>query len=335
MLELHSKTSIKQGKDMNTKIVYCLVSSEKDIYLEQAWVSIYSLRLHNPCTTVILVLDKLTAESLTGSRAKIKQLVTEVKVIETPEGYNAKERSRYLKTNFRQFLSGDLLFIDTDTIIGGPLDDVDNISDEIACVPDYHVKFKDIPVYKQLSERIQGIFEISTDDAEYYFNFGVIYVKDTYRTRAFFADWYDRWKYSSFQKNCSFDQPALFAADKKNGYFIKQMSGTYNCQILYSMQYLHSGRILHFFNTTAVMGIEQFSPFYENSIYLQIKKDGGILGDMKMLIEDPSRWIKSPSYFVNKEQYLFLTSPVGLGMFSHYLSNSRFYRLLKKYCDRK
>ena len=62
---------------MNTKIVYCLVSSEKDIYLEQAWVSIYSLRLHNPCTTVILVLDKLTAESLTGSRAKIKQLVTD------------------------------------------------------------------------------------------------------------------------------------------------------------------------------------------------------------------------------------------------------------------
>lgn len=33
---------------MKTKIIYVLVSNENDCYLEQALVSIYSLRLYNP-----------------------------------------------------------------------------------------------------------------------------------------------------------------------------------------------------------------------------------------------------------------------------------------------
>lgn len=320
---------------MKTKIVYCLVSNEKDFYLEQAWISIYSLRRFNPGATVLLVVDKQTSETLIGKRAGIKELVSEILIIDTPKEYNTKERSRYLKTNFRQFITGNLLFIDVDTIIGGSLEGIDNIKDEIACVPDYHVRFKDIPVCKQLSERITSIFNITTNDAEYYFNSGVIFVKDTSRTRAFFAQWYSLWKYSAFQKGCSFDQPSFFATDKKNGYIIKVLPGIYNCQILYSMQYLHHGLILHFFNTKAVMGIEQFSPFYEKKIYQRVKEDGGIKGSIKDLIVDSTKWIKSPSYFVNKEQYSFLTSPVGLGMFSHYQSKSLVYRLLKKYINRK
>ena len=43
---------------MKTKIVYCIVSNDEDIYLEQAWVSIYTLRRHNPDAEVILLVDK-------------------------------------------------------------------------------------------------------------------------------------------------------------------------------------------------------------------------------------------------------------------------------------
>lgn len=42
---------------MRTKIVYVLVSSEKDIYLEQAWVSFYSLKHFNNDAHVVIVCD--------------------------------------------------------------------------------------------------------------------------------------------------------------------------------------------------------------------------------------------------------------------------------------
>ena len=99
---------------MKTKIVYCIVSNDQDIYLEQAWVSIYTLKNYSPEAEVFLIVDKETESTLVGKRAGIKELVTEVIAVETPDSYNAMQRSRYLKTNFRQFIAGDLLFIDGD-----------------------------------------------------------------------------------------------------------------------------------------------------------------------------------------------------------------------------
>jgi len=64
---------------MNTTIVYILTSSDKDIYIEQLWLSLYSLRLHNPEVRVVLLTDDSTEVSLVGDRAKIRQYLSEVK----------------------------------------------------------------------------------------------------------------------------------------------------------------------------------------------------------------------------------------------------------------
>ena len=45
---------------MKTKIVYVVVSDEHDIYLEQACLSMHSLRLYNPDAMITVVLDKHT-----------------------------------------------------------------------------------------------------------------------------------------------------------------------------------------------------------------------------------------------------------------------------------
>jgi hypothetical protein len=47
---------------MKTKIIYVLVSNENDCYLEQALVSIYSLRLYNPDANVFYLLMKKQVE---------------------------------------------------------------------------------------------------------------------------------------------------------------------------------------------------------------------------------------------------------------------------------
>ncbi len=313
---------------MKTKIVYCIVSNEKDIYLEQAWVSIYTLRKHNPDAEVILLIDKGTEDTLTGKRAGIRGLVTEVLVVDTPAGFNAMQRSRYLKTNFRQFISGDLLFIDSDTVIGGSLAAIDDIEAEIACVPDAHKALDSYSQLVGLKAKILEIFGIDMNDATYYFNSGVIYVKDTKRTRDFFVDWYNQWKFSAFEKGCNFDQPALFATDKKNGYEIKELPGEYNCQLFLSLQYLHKGLILHFFNEKTSLRTKGFSPFYTDEIYQRVKEDGGIKCDIKCILNDSSKWINTPSFFVSREQLYFITSPVGMQLFESYLSNTALYRFL-------
>ena len=74
---------------MKTKIVYVLVSDERDLYLEQAWLSLYSLRLHNPTTHVVVLVDDNTERSLIGKRRKFCELVTEIKTIDVPAEYTA------------------------------------------------------------------------------------------------------------------------------------------------------------------------------------------------------------------------------------------------------
>ena len=49
---------------MKTKIIYVLVSNENDCYLEQALVSIYSLRLYNPDANLLLLVDEETSRTL-------------------------------------------------------------------------------------------------------------------------------------------------------------------------------------------------------------------------------------------------------------------------------
>ena len=49
---------------MKTQIVYTLISSEKDYFLEELWVSLYSLRLFHPEATVNVLVDEPTRKYL-------------------------------------------------------------------------------------------------------------------------------------------------------------------------------------------------------------------------------------------------------------------------------
>ena len=319
---------------MKTKIVYCIVSNDNDIYLEQAWVSIYTLRKHNPDADVILLVDKGTESTLTGKRGGIRELVTEVVAVDTPDGYNAMQRSRYLKTNFRQFISGDLLFIDADTIVGGSLAGIDNIDAEIACVPDGHRCFRELSGTDTdiIRHRISSTFGKMDFDEVFYFNSGIIFVKDTPRTHAFFADWYETWKYSAFEKGMSLDQPALFVTNKKNGHLIKELAGEYNCQVAYSLKYFYGGLILHFFNVSLPMLSSELSVFYDDCFYKKIKEYGGVAHEVKDVLDDKSRWFNLQTNMVDSSHYVFLSSYVGEKIYKSYMENTILYKLNERLC---
>lgn len=320
---------------MVTKIVYCIVSSESDIYLEQAWVSIYTLRRYNPDAVVVLLVDKCTEATLTGKRAGIRELVSEVIAVDTPDGYNAMQRSRYLKTNFRQFVEGDLLFIDSDTVIGGSLAAIDNIEAEIACVPDEHRCFSELLEYNTIKNRLNTLFGITEINSEFYYNSGVIYVKDTPSVHQFFADWYEKWKYSAFERNSSFDQPALYAADKENGFIIKKLPGEFNCQIAYSLKYFYGGIILHFFNATFPMMSSEISVFYDDGFYRKLKEYGSVVRELKEVLDDKSKWFNIQTCIIDSSHNDFLCNYVGDYIYKSYKEKAFLYKLNERLCAYK
>ena len=63
---------------MKTKIVYVLVSSPKDLYLEMAYVSMCSVKHHNPDATIVLVVDSATNASFTSTRASFSNKADEI-----------------------------------------------------------------------------------------------------------------------------------------------------------------------------------------------------------------------------------------------------------------
>lgn len=320
---------------IKTKIVYCIVSNEEDTYLEQAWVSIYTLRRHNPEAKVILLVDKGTEATLTGKRGGIRELVTEVVAVDTPDGYNAMRRSRYLKTNFRQFIAGDLLFIDADTVVGDSLAGIDNIEAEIACVPDGHRRFREFSGYDFICHRLCSIYGKMTFDDEFYFNSGVIYVKDTPRMHAFFADWYETWKYSSFEKGSSLDQPALFITNKKNGHIIKELPGEFNCQIAYSLKYFYGGLVLHFFNVSLPMLSSELSVFYDENFYRKIKEYGGVRHEVKETLDNKSMWFNLQTNIVDSSHFYFFTTSVGFNIYKSFMENTMLYIINERFCSFK
>ena len=78
---------------MNTKLVYVLVSSEKDIYLEQAYVSMLSAKHHMPDAFISIIIDSVTKQSLTGIRKKEISIADEIIVVDLDQSYSAQKRT--------------------------------------------------------------------------------------------------------------------------------------------------------------------------------------------------------------------------------------------------
>lgn len=308
------------------KIVYTLVSSEKDIYLEQALVSAYSCRLHNPEAEIILMVDLDTDKTLVGCRAEIDKYISRRLVVECPNSLNNKEKSRFLKTSIRQQVTGNFLFIDCDTVICASLDEVETIDADVAMVPDTHTKYRDYPFYRYMTQLMKTLYSVDVSRDSYYFNSGVMYVRDTPVAHRLFELWHVRWEESRV-KGTNTDQQALFMANHEMGNVIRLLSGTYNCQIGLSVQYFHEARILHYFNSQ-MLSKTDFSPFFMRSFYESVKKDGRISEQTSHWVRTAKTQFSSPTMIVGRNEMDFLMCVTGKGMMQEFLNRTFTYHLV-------
>ena len=225
------------------KIVYVTVGANKIEYINMQRIAVASAKKHMPQIPVVIVTD---GETLPKLREYKDFAGVELASFPVPADLNTVEKSRYLKTNLRSLISGDFLYIDSDSII------CEDFSDDLPECSLGLVLDENRPLAEQddggaairRSAQARG-FDLS--GCESYFNSGVIFAKDDAPAKAFFKDWYANWDRTRSEGN-HHDQYSLNAVEMKRR-LITELDGAWNCQLtscFASFSYLRNVKILHY-----------------------------------------------------------------------------------------
>lgn len=295
---------------MLTQIVYALIASDSDLFIEEIWTSIYSLRLYDSSRKVIVCCDAPTAERI-RLYPELEKLINEVIVVPIPDDCNTpKLKSREIKTSLRQYVRGNYLFVDTDTVFCGSVSEIDTLECDIAAVREYHLPLTKSPFRHLVVNNIMNVYGIDVSDSDQWHNSGVLYVADNERTQEFYRQWNKNWRYSAMTKDMSQDEPALMKTDYDYGYIIKELPDIFNCQPSMSIKYLSDAKIIHFLHM-CFPADQSFCPFFDKSLYKKIREEGGITLALGEEIRNVKKSFASPSCVVGWRTMNFLTSPVA------------------------
>ena len=306
------------------KIIYVLVSTPNDIYLEQAYISMYSLRYYMPEVHITLLTDRLTADSFIGVRKEEIKYVDELVVVDLDgKIMTAQKRSRQLKTSVRNRIDGDFLFVDCDTIITRPLDDIDKVDSMIAACRDTHVDFAHNP-YRDMALRHGKLVGWPIEGERDYFNSGVIFVKDTPETHEFYRRWNENLNLG-YPKQVFMDQPSFAKTNYEMGHVIQHLPDVWNCELKHGIRYLKDAYIVHYLCTnSSKFQDRQLFLLNEKDVLLEVKRTGLISDEIVETIKDPFRGIAEVThcfagddvFFFRTNSYIYLRSKYVKGKLS-------------------
>ena len=280
---------------MRTKIVYVVTSDESDIYLEQALLSAFSLRKHNPDAYVELVVDQDTDATIAGKRGEILKYIDNKIVVNVPEEYNKVCRSRWLKTSLRQHVKGNFLFIDSDTIVTDNLEEIDSFTGDIGAVKDEHVLLGKNRGKKTIQNRAK-LDGWRWSETLAYYNSGIMFVKDSALTHKFYQMWHNKWVDKYRKTSDHRDQPPLAVTNELFQYPIGELSGEWNCQIIRNgILYLANAKIMHYwmYNKDPHPWI-----FYNHDILNEIKDLGYVSDRISKLVDEAKSSFDVPNMII-------------------------------------
>ena len=294
------------------KFVYVVVGKATNIFVEQAWVSIWSLKHYNPKATICVVTDDETMVYI-DALSEMKKLVDEFYTIHFGQDVLPMIRSRWLKTKMREIVRGDIIYIDSDTIITGDLSGLSEGYENIGMVLDMHVPFSNHPYKKLVSKIYKKVYNTTPSNCDGYYNGGFMCSKDTQLSHVFFEKWHNNWL-ECRKKGITIDQISLLKTSISMPRAISPLSGIYNCQLSYSIQYLYEAKIMHYQRMDKRIGSE-ISPFYDNDIYQRVRDDNHINLDVQKIVLGCKSCISSPSITLTEKEFR--------------LFHSKFFSLLK------
>ena len=287
---------------MKTKILYVLVTTGEDIYAEQAFLSVHSLRRHEKEAHVTLLTDRLSRDVLSGREGYLA-LFDEVVVRDLDPALSPMIRSRILKTGMRNAVDGDFLFIDTDTLISRPLRDIDELAEDLAAVYDLHNPLEAHTHRGAILSLCRRVgFDVSAEKD--YFNSGVMLVRDTPANHAFFDAWQAFYQ-EGVRAGVPSDQPSLARANAAKGHPVRPLPDAWNCQAMSGVRYLGEARIFHYLCTNAAP--KENGPLYrlhDKAELERVRTEG--LAPFEDLMEDPLKGFASSTLILSGEDLFFL-----------------------------
>lgn len=310
---------------MNTKIVYVIISSTDDVYFEQVWASAWSLKHFNPTAKITLLTDEDTWKTIHSEcRSEALNLIDEISVVEFDKEYSNKEKSRWIKTNMRNLIDGDFLFVDADTIVTDDLSEIDQLTCSIGAVLDNNCHAREISDYfifrTMYPDRLKSVFNVNYTPETDVFNSGVMYVKDDEKAHTFFDAWHKNWK-ESLSKGYVVDQLPMVKICMDLGNPIEEISGIYNCQIRSSIQYLNRAKIIH---TFATQGHSTISPVLGSELYEIIKREHTIPAEVQHLLLNSKDSFASPTFLLDKSWQKLRFLPTNLYL-QNYMDSEKGY----------
>lgn len=311
---------------MKTKIAYVLTSTPKDVYLEQAFVSMNSIKYYMPDAHITLVVDEKTSETFTSTRKKMSSFADEIVIVPLNKSYSTKLRSRLLKTNLRNYIKGDYLFIDTDTVICHPMYEVEKFKSEIAAVYDTHSIFEFNP-YRDMCLEHGHKLNWSIETEKEYFNSGVIYVKDTPKTHDFFTLWQKNYL-DSYSKGVSMDQPSFAKTNFEFDHIIRPLSGIWNCQFKHGVRFLKDAKIVHYFVTNVSKGGSPPFLLNKREVFDTIKQEGIINETINEIIKDPFCGIADVTHLYSGDDLIFFRTMSYRRIYKLYKNNRHIFNII-------
>lgn len=287
---------------MKATIVYALISTPEDFYLEENLISLYSLRIHDKSSKVVLLTDEPTACHIKSHCVNIMDYVNELRVVNVPKEYNNTERSRYLKTNLSKFIEGDFLYIDGDTVIADNLDEIESYEGDILQVADGNGK-----LILEENSRTESLFKMlnwGSCVGRPFFNCGFMYVRNNERTRRVYEQWYKRWQESKCDKNCQ-DQPPYVKACLDTNIMVTRIPDVWNCQIrAHGFYCIGEAKVIHPFAGLS----DSLFLIYEKSVMDEIRKNGFVSKEIIEMINHPRIAFKRNILVLDHSEKVFLDS---------------------------
>lgn len=288
------------------KYVYVLTSKESDTYYEQCLMSVFSLRHYMPKAEIVILVDNKTNATLTAEnkRTELGNFASQIISVDFEDSIPSRERSRAIKTNIPDYVKGDFLYIDSDTVVCESLEGIENETKScIAGVPDGHVMLNEHKLKNYFVKRDKKLGFFGTKNNGFALNGGVLLFKDCDLSRKFFKLWNELWKFSCYKKKEYHDQSALAESLFRCGIKEPFLRGEWNCQLNQGgLAYLEHAKIIHYFSSEFTSS--DYVSYYklaDNKLLLRIKENGAIPDDIKKMILNPKFLFNKVMLVYNKK----------------------------------
>ncbi|MCC7191304.1 MAG: hypothetical protein IT444_00860 [Phycisphaeraceae bacterium] len=243
------------------QICYVLAGSGDDVYADMLYISASMSRRLYADARIRLLCDEVTAPALEQHHSPVLDVVDEVVRVETGMTTVAS-RSRFVKTSMRQVVQGDFIFLDADALPVQPFHQMALVKEDFAAVRDclvvpagqwYQLKL----LWRHWTESppipapVKPVYDSMAWNypPRYYFNTGVMFMRDTPEARRLGQEWHNRWRQQFDKLGIHQDQFSFNSAIHDLTTPIRVLPTRYNAMVRTSPWYAHRAKIFHFFTT--------------------------------------------------------------------------------------